>query len=302
MKITYYGPYGLFLRFLPCVPSLLPGLIALDWYTWPFLVLWTACGVLRSHYYDPKIVQDSLIFGAISAFLLRDKLLELPNSTWKEILSLDLTAKPTPLTLVRAFAILLVLAGTIFWIHQERVSSKNRSDEFQFPPEFIELIPPDHPKALIYPCRTTHARVFPKNHAFAYSYLLYGIPIFPKVISPDGTRCGVLNDSKEGKWWLQVRAEDYLQRGFGEFGFYEKLKMTLKAQVCCAHLSPFCTQTSVQARTRLDVALKLADSRRGSKTQSGRMHIWSPPHASSGIRSTQYLFGTSTMKSTRSRK
>jgi hypothetical protein len=98
MKITYYGPYGLFLRFLPCVPSLLPGLIALDWYTWPFLVLWTACGVLRSHYYDPKIVQDSLIFGAISAFLLRDKLLELPNTTWKEMLSLDLTAKPTPLT------------------------------------------------------------------------------------------------------------------------------------------------------------------------------------------------------------
>jgi hypothetical protein len=252
MKTIYYGPYGLFLRYLPCIPSLLPGLIALEWHTWPFLVLWAACGVLRSHYYDPRTVQDSLIFGAINAFLLSDKLLGLPYMIGKEMLSLNFTAKPSPSTLVRTSASLLVVVGTIFWIYQYRVSTKNKSSEFTFPPEFTELVPPDHLKALIFPCRTTHARVFPKKHSFVYSYLLYGIPIFPKVISPDGTHYGVLDDSKEGKWWLQVRAEDYLERGYGELGFYEKLKMTLKAQVCCTHYKLFRIQTSAQSSNVFD--------------------------------------------------
>lgn len=91
---------------------------------------------------------------------------------------------------------------------------------------------PRHLKPLLFPCKTTHARTFPKRHAFAYSYLLYGIPIIPSDTKRDHPNNKSKVDKVQGKWWLQVRAEDYLARGHRELGFYEKLRMTLREQVC----------------------------------------------------------------------
>jgi hypothetical protein len=231
MQTIIYSLQDVLLKGLPCYCCLLVSLIVLEWYAWPFVVLWTVCGVRRCHYYDHRIGQDSFIFATINAFLHRGKLLKLSNTIWKTEASLESTAKPTLVTFVRVAAFTILL-GTGFWrLRQYRASRENRNSGFPFPLTFTKITLPSHAKPLIFPCRTTHARVFPTKHAFGYSYLLYGIPIVPKFISPDGTRYGVLNDSKKGNWWLQVRAEDYLERGYGEIGFFEKLKMTLKAHV-----------------------------------------------------------------------
>ncbi|KAF2815833.1 DUF1365-domain-containing protein [Mytilinidion resinicola] len=86
-------------------------------------------------------------------------------------------------------------------------------------------------KPLIFPCRTTHTRTFPKRHSFEYSYLLVGVPV-----PWNGAKSGILSaDQKDttksnGKGWLQIRAEDYLERGSAELGLVEKLRETLKAQ------------------------------------------------------------------------
>ncbi|KAF2787908.1 hypothetical protein K505DRAFT_315881 [Melanomma pulvis-pyrius CBS 109.77] len=231
MKSTTYGLKGLLVRFIPYLPFLLPSAIALGWYSWPFLVLWAGCAAVRSHNHDPNIAQDWFIFGAINLYLLKGTLFELLRSIWIETSFRDVAAQPTPSTLILCLTILLGLLATAFFYHRPNRDSQRKSlFKSSIPTGFTEYIPPEHPKPLIFPCRTTHARMFPKHHAFVYSYLLYGIPIFPKFFNDKGTLFGFLDDNKIGKWWLQVRAEDYLERGYGELGFYEKLKMTLKDQ------------------------------------------------------------------------
>ncbi|KAF1939482.1 hypothetical protein EJ02DRAFT_352156 [Clathrospora elynae] len=72
--------------------------------------------------------------------------------------------------------------------------------------------------------------MFPKRHTFAYSYLQCGYPIVPSGIKYSGFEFSSGEDQVLGKWWLRVRAEDYLERGNGERGFYWKLKSYLKEQ------------------------------------------------------------------------
>ncbi|KAL5121578.1 hypothetical protein ACEQ8H_000650 [Pleosporales sp. CAS-2024a] len=72
--------------------------------------------------------------------------------------------------------------------------------------------------------------MFPKRHAFEYSYLQCGFPITPAGTRADGTEVGGGVDVKLGRWWMRIRAEDYLTRGLGDIGFYEKLKLYLREQ------------------------------------------------------------------------
>ncbi|KAF2110830.1 hypothetical protein BDV96DRAFT_500493 [Lophiotrema nucula] len=85
-------------------------------------------------------------------------------------------------------------------------------------------------KTFIFPCRTTHARIFPKKHVFNYSYLQYGIPIVPGDAGKIKDKKAVPIDRTRGSWWLRVHADDYLFRGRGELGFYLKLKAFLQDQ------------------------------------------------------------------------
>ncbi|KAL1792873.1 hypothetical protein ACET3X_009380 [Alternaria dauci] len=86
------------------------------------------------------------------------------------------------------------------------------------------------PKPKIFPCKTTHARIFPKRHGFAYSYLQCGFPIVPSGMKNSGIESPGGKDQTLGSWWLRVRAEDYLERGDGASGFYGKLRTYLRAQ------------------------------------------------------------------------
>lgn len=91
-------------------------------------------------------------------------------------------------------------------------------------------------KPMLFPCRTSHTRFFPKEHSFSYSYLYVGIPV-----GWTGSAHGVLSadiDSvvqrpdlaKETKAWFDVEAEDYLDRGDSHLGLKGKLNPYLRSQ------------------------------------------------------------------------
>ncbi|KAK5057501.1 hypothetical protein LTR84_011501 [Exophiala bonariae] len=85
----------------------------------------------------------------------------------------------------------------------------------------------------IFECRTTHTRLFPKKHSFAYSYLLVGVPIgwrgtLAHIISSD---IPVSKSSAASfKAWFSVQAEDYLGRGGHSDGLAGKLRDYLTTQ------------------------------------------------------------------------
>lgn len=90
------------------------------------------------------------------------------------------------------------------------------------------------------PCRTTHARLFPRKHSFTYSYLVVGIPVgisgnFNGMLSvqneqSQGLRAFLSSLFRHG--WYNVNASDYLQRGFSDTGLRGKLDAYLRSQVC----------------------------------------------------------------------
>lgn len=82
------------------------------------------------------------------------------------------------------------------------------------------LLPP-----LLIPSKTTHSRIFPQKHSFAYSYLFVGIPVgmagrSSKALSVDGSPPS----------WFNIRASDYLFRGSPELSLAEKLQVYLERQ------------------------------------------------------------------------
>ena len=105
-------------------------------------------------------------------------------------------------------------------------------------------------KPLIFPCRTTHTRMFPKNHSFSYSYLLVGIPVgwrgsAGSLLSADAeSLAGSSFDSQHVtrivRTWFGVEASDHLDRGNAHLGLLGKLHGYLMSQVCsiCAFESP----------------------------------------------------------------
>jgi hypothetical protein len=97
-------------------------------------------------------------------------------------------------------------------------------------------------RPLLFPCRTTHSRLFPKKHSFSYSYLVVGIPV-----GWEGVAGGLVSACSKGqknerlawwsllsnpsKAWYHVDAADYLERGNSYLGLRGKLDSFLKAQV-----------------------------------------------------------------------
>ena len=83
-----------------------------------------------------------------------------------------------------------------------------------------QLLPP-----LLIPSRTTHSRIFPKKHAFSYSYLFVGIPV-----GVCGRISNALSIDSDQKSWFNVSSNDYLTRGSGRLSLAEKLKRYLHTQ------------------------------------------------------------------------
>ncbi|RDW61023.1 hypothetical protein BP6252_12406 [Coleophoma cylindrospora] len=98
------------------------------------------------------------------------------------------------------------------------------------------------PKPMLFPCRTSHTRLFPKKNTFSYSYLLAGVPIGWK-----GSSGGMLSadlPKKNTPWywkllsitpdpastWYSVDADDYMEPGHVELGLDGKLWRYLETQ------------------------------------------------------------------------
>lgn len=91
-----------------------------------------------------------------------------------------------------------------------------------------------HGKVLLFPCKTTHSRLFPKKHSFDYSYLVVGIPVGWEGVS--GGMVSLL--SSEQPWfsrlrrgWFHIDPADYLHRGDRHLGLRGKLDAYLRTQV-----------------------------------------------------------------------
>ncbi|KAF2737455.1 DUF1365-domain-containing protein [Polyplosphaeria fusca] len=163
--------------------------------------------------------------------MLREEGIWLVRRKWEELGSQGLVRIHDPKIAVSlAVAVALAVLGLI--ICYPRFGSKS-FDSTAFgglPADAVPWTPPEHLRPLIFPAQTTHARIFPKRHAFKYSYLLYGIPIVPAGTRPCGIRVGSFRDQRRGSWWLHARPGDYLFRGQAELGFYNKLAVFLQSQ------------------------------------------------------------------------
>ncbi|KAI3397237.1 hypothetical protein diail_11116 [Diaporthe ilicicola] len=88
-------------------------------------------------------------------------------------------------------------------------------------------------RVLLFPCKTTHSRFFPKKHSFAYSYLVVGIPV-----GWEGVSGGMVSlSSSEQSWfsrvrrgWFHIDPADYLHRGNRHLGLRGKLDVYLRTQ------------------------------------------------------------------------
>lgn len=90
-------------------------------------------------------------------------------------------------------------------------------------------------QVMLFPCKTTHSRTFPKKHSFDYSYLVVGIPV-----GWEGISGGLVSSSSsaESSWfspsakgWYHIDPADYLERGNGHLGLRGKLDAYLQSQV-----------------------------------------------------------------------
>lgn len=93
--------------------------------------------------------------------------------------------------------------------------------------------PTEHGQAVLIKCKTTHRRAFPKKHAFAYSYLVAGIPVGWK-----GRTGGILaadipkgDERRRGAAWFEVKSKDHLHRGGADLGLRGKLDAYLRSEV-----------------------------------------------------------------------
>lgn len=94
-------------------------------------------------------------------------------------------------------------------------------------------------KVLLFPCKTTHSRLFPKKHSFAYSYLVVGIPV-----GWEGASGGMVSSSpRKLSWfplskisWYNVDPADHLEHGEAHLGLRHKLDAYLESEVRAGNL------------------------------------------------------------------
>lgn len=83
-----------------------------------------------------------------------------------------------------------------------------------------QVLPP-----LMITSRTTHSRLFPKKHAFSYSYLYVGVPV-----GTQGKINRLLSVDTQQPAWFHVDSADYLERGHADQTLAAKLKSYLHTQ------------------------------------------------------------------------
>lgn len=96
-------------------------------------------------------------------------------------------------------------------------------------------------KPIIFPCRTSHTRIFPQKHSFSYSYLYVGIPVgwrgcVSSLLTADLKNLPWKGQNPENGWF-NVDSADYLARGDSMHGLRGKLDTYLESQVSASCMS-----------------------------------------------------------------
>lgn len=182
----------------------------------PVLLIWDYAERLTEafgvQYVALWVAVHTLLFGVRRDLVIPSVLFSCWNyALMKQLVLLALSWKGALILLVAALATSLAKARLNFVLAGEPGASWSGPAK----PYFI-------------PCRTTHARFFPKKHSFSYSYLLVGVPV--------GCRANVngmlsMDFGNGGSAWYDVDPADYLQRGSGHLGFRGKLDSYLVSQV-----------------------------------------------------------------------
>ncbi|KAJ8116564.1 hypothetical protein OPT61_g2034 [Boeremia exigua] len=178
---------------------------------------WALGAGVRSSFGDRQLKTDCWIFGVMAAWMARRELAVFLQKSW------DASAATvgSPIVVLALVAIPLSIL---------RLRSRREDTKADDLPKRANEWTLQYPKTLIFPCETKHARMFPKRHAFQYSYLQCGFPIIPGGVTSDGSDIATGTDQELGSWWLRVRANDYLSRGNGSVGFYGKLQSFMREQ------------------------------------------------------------------------
>lgn len=223
------GRRGLGASLVECAPLtlLLPCAVADGWRVWPLLAIWIGGYAVRRRHEDRQLTTDCAVSGILYAWLARENLIATASKSWNIWMSWIRSAERTSL-IYAVSSVALPLTILAFFLWRTFVSSKNTTATPLDISRWRSQI--ETPKPKIFPCQTTHARIFPKRHGFAYSYLQCGFPIISSGTKYNGVEFPSGEDRTLGRWWLRVRAEDYLERGGGAFGFYWKLRTYLRAQ------------------------------------------------------------------------
>lgn len=145
-------------------------------------------------------------------------------------------------------------------------------------------------KVLLFPCKTTHSRLFPEKHSFDYSYLVVGLPvgwegISGGLVSSSSAKQSWLSSFRKG--WYHVDPADYLERGDGHLGLRGKLDKYLKSQVRAGERRPYSQDPSLTCGFREPTQPTIP------------MPTWSRLRGSWGITSTLLPFGTCTRQTCR---
>ena len=267
---------------LSCVYAVLPCFVVDGWRTSPLLAIWLAGTGLRWHLGDHQAATDCFIFAILNTYMARQGLKNTALRRWEE---LDMSVAAGWWFLLSRFAIPLALIALL-----ARLQSNRKSTETKGLPGGLTEWTLQYPKPKIFPCQTKHARMFPKRHSFEYSYLQCGFPIIPAGVTADGTEVGIGQDRQLGSWWLRVKAEDYLKRGNGALGFYGKLKLYLREQVCS--FDSLTTSTTYHFQDTDDCSM--------STTLTGLMPTSSRHHDFSATPSTLCPSGIFTIQTTSS--
>jgi DUF1365 family protein len=219
------GPRGLGFFLARCAPVvLLCAVVGDGWRVWPLLAIWIVGYWVRWRHGDRQLTTDCAALAMLYAWFTREGLSELALKRW------DIwrhVIEGPAVYVVSAIMVPLTFLG----LSLSQIFDHKRIPQEELPEGYRRVhFDLEVPKARIFPCHTTHARMFPKRHAFAYSYLQCGFPVVPSGITYSGIEFPSGKDQEFGTWWLRVRAEDYLERGDGAKGFYWKLKAYLRAQ------------------------------------------------------------------------
>lgn len=117
---------------------------------------------------------------------------------------------------LQVFALLATcasFAGSIVF-REKQLSTKDETGPLHEHRIEEALLPP-----LLLTSRTSHSRIFPKKHAFSYSYLFVGVPV-----GMHGRVANVLSVDSQRAGWFNVRAADYLNKGDSDSDLSRKLK------------------------------------------------------------------------------